>query len=151
MTKDARFEDGAADALKLAAETAEDLQVISTLCQDAVFAATEMEYSAKDRRFAILLNRFRWEDRTERPERVQSVLSFDAVTSVRSNGIDRKDADQVLSLLAVKVDTKETPTVTLYLAGDGAVELSCEVLSAALADVTRPYFAPSGRVPSHKV
>ena len=67
MTKDARFEDGAPDALKLAAETAEDLQVISTLSQDAVFAATEMEYSAKDRRFAILLNRFRWEDARNAP------------------------------------------------------------------------------------
>ena len=39
-----------------------DLQVLSTLAQDAVFPASEMQWLAKERKFAILLNRFRWED-----------------------------------------------------------------------------------------
>ncbi|MEM9716840.1 MAG: DUF2948 family protein, partial [Pseudomonadota bacterium] len=67
MTGDARFEDAGGAALRLAAETADDLQVIASLCQDAVFPATEMTFDAKERRFAILINRFRWEDGTAQP------------------------------------------------------------------------------------
>ena len=35
------------------------------------------------------------------------------------------------------------------LAGDGAVALEVEALEVRLEDVTRPYRAPSGRVPDH--
>ena len=39
MTDDARFEDGAERALRLRAESPEDLQVIAALVQDAVLPA----------------------------------------------------------------------------------------------------------------
>ena len=75
---DASFEDGRERPLNLGAYEAEDLEVISSLVQDAVFPVTEMSWRVSARRFAILLNRFRWEDRVaaERRgrayERVQS-------------------------------------------------------------------------------
>lgn len=151
MTEDARFEDAGGGPLRLAAETEADLQVIASLCQDAVFPTTEMTYQPRDNRFAILMNRFRWEENAQRPERVQSVLAFDGVRSVRSNGIDRKDADQVLSLLTIEAQiSDDLATLTLVLAGDGAIELTADVLSVTLADVTRPYYAPSGHIPDHK-
>ena len=59
---DATFEDGGEKPLRLMAFDAADLEVISSLCQDAVFPATEMSWRPKERRFAVLLNRFRWED-----------------------------------------------------------------------------------------
>ena len=79
MTEDARFEDGVDRPLALMARDAEDLQVISALAQDAVFPASEMRWTPADRRFAILLNRFRWEDAPKAQgrrdfERVQTVL-----------------------------------------------------------------------------
>ncbi len=76
---DASFQDGREAPLNLGAEDADDLQVISTLSQDAVFPVTEMKWRPSDRQFALLLNRFRWEDKdaaTQRGrafERVQSV------------------------------------------------------------------------------
>ena len=60
--QDAKFEDGGEEALRLLAMDQEDLQVLSTLVQDAVFPAAEMAWDAKHRRFSLLLNRFRWED-----------------------------------------------------------------------------------------
>ncbi len=60
--EDARFEDGGEEALRLLAYDDEDLQVLSTLTQDAVFPASEMSWEAGKRRFSLLLNRFRWED-----------------------------------------------------------------------------------------
>jgi hypothetical protein len=155
---DARFEDGDEGPLRLIAQDAEGLSVLSTLLQDAVFPITEMTYAPKRRRFALLLNRFRWEDRdaAERArrgyERVQSLLVFEDVLSVRTSGIDRKDADTVLSLLEVRFVTGEDGAgrVDLILAGDGAIALQVEALDATLRDVSRPYLAPSGRVPTHR-
>ncbi|ABN77387.1 DUF2948 family protein [Cereibacter sphaeroides] len=156
---DARFEDVGGEApLYLGAETPEDLGVISALVQDAVLPAGEMRWLPRKRRFALLLNRFRWEDREaaerdRRPyERVQSVLAVDGVLSVRTQGFDRSDADLVLSLLAVEFEPGADGggRILLVLAGDGAVALEVEALEVVLRDVTRPYAAPSGRVPDHR-
>lgn len=154
---DASFHDGREAPLNLGAEDAEDLQVISTLAQDAVFPVTEMTWQPSQRRFGLLLNRFRWEDkdaatRRDRPfERVQAVLVFDSVLSVASQGIDRSDKDMVMSLLSIDFETGEDGAgqVLLTLAGDGAIRLKVEALDATLKDVTRPYKAPSGQAPHH--
>ena len=92
MSEDARFEDGREAPLNLGALSTDDLAVISSLVQDAVFPITEMTWRADQRCFALLLNRFRWEDNgRERhgPERVQSLLVIDNVLRVASQGIDR--------------------------------------------------------------
>ena len=152
MTQDARFEDGRERPLHLGAEDAKDLEVISSLCQDAVFPITEMQFAK--RRFAVLLNRFRWEEgprAMQSPERVQSVLAFDDVMGVQSQGIDRTDGDVILSLLSVAFEPGEDGTghVVLTLAGDGVIRLAVEALGVTLKDVTKPYRAPSGRAPTH--
>ncbi len=157
MSEDARFEDGGEAPLNLGALDGEDLAVLSALAQDAVFPATEMQWRPGERRFALLINRFRWEDapkaeRRSRPvERVQTVLVVDNVLGVASQGIDRRDGDTVLSLLSVTFEPGEDGDghVLLTLAGDGAIRLKVEALEVTLKDVTRPYKAPSGKAPTH--
>lgn len=154
---DARFEDGDEAPLRLMAMAPEDLPVMGALVQDAVFPITEMTYAKGRRRFALLINRFRWEDhaaanRENRPyERVQALLTLENVQAVRTQGIDRGDKDMILSLLDIRYDgPAEGPgQVTLVLAGDGAVELSVEALEISLRDTSRPYRAVSGKVPGH--
>ncbi|MGV6849981.1 MAG: DUF2948 family protein [Marinibacterium sp.] len=158
MSQDARFEDGGEAPLYLGALDPDDLGVLAALVQDSVFVITDMTWSRPTHRFAILLNRFRWEDATtaenrrDRPfERVRSVLAFDNVISVASQGIDRRDKDIVLSLLSVAFEPGDDGTgqILLTLAGDGAIRLDVEALDVTLRDVTRPYAAPSGRAPNH--
>lgn len=154
MTQDATFEDGREAPLYLAAQDGEDLQVISALVQDAVFPAPEMGWRPAERRFALLLNRFRWEDDGQErhgPERVQSVLVTDNVLGVASQGIDRQDKDLILSVLSVSFTPggDGTGDVMITLAGDGAIRLRVEALEVSLKDVTRPYRAPSRTVPGH--
>jgi len=157
MSDDARFEDGGDKPLRLMAVDAGDLEVISTLVQDAVFPASEMSWSAKRREFALLLNRFRWEDRETAQsrgravERVQSVLIFGDVAKVQSQGVERGDPDLVLSLLSVSWEPGEDGTgrALLTLAGDGVIALEMETIDAKLQDVTRPYAAPSKKSPGH--
>ncbi|MCH2166355.1 MAG: DUF2948 family protein [Oceanicola sp.] len=154
---DARFEDGGESALRLMAQDADSLEIISALVQDAVFPAAEMKWRAKARDFAILLNRFRWEDKDnaearKRPyERVQTVLVISDVVRVFSQGVDRSDPEMILSLLSLAWEPGEDGTgrITLTLAGDGAIALDVECLNLSLQDVTRPYIAPSGKAPDH--
>jgi len=154
---DARFEEGGEGPLRLVAQDAEDLKVISTLVQDAVLPVTEVKFDPKRRRFALLLNRFRWEDRAEAEavgrayERVRSVLVVEDVLKVQSFGFDRADKDLVLSVLALDFapGADGTGRLTLTLAGDGGIALEVEALEVRLDDVTRPYRAPSGKVPTH--
>ena len=154
MTEDARFEDGREAPLNLGAVDADDLQVISSLVQDAVFPITEMRWDARARRFALLLNRFRWEDAGKErhaPERVQALLSIEDVLRVSSQGIDRSDTDMILSILSISFEpgADGAGDMTLVLAGDGAIRLSVEAIDVTLRDVTRPYVAPSKSVPEH--
>ena len=157
MAEDARFEDGADEPLRLMAVDADDLQVISTLVQDAVFPVTEMAWHPGQRRFALLLNRFRWEDRqaAERRgravERVQSMLVVGDVEKVQSQGVDRSEKEMVMSLLSISFVPGEDGTgrVELTLAGDGVIALQVEALDVTLRDVTRPYIAPSKHTPEH--
>ena len=153
MTEDARFEDAEPGALALRALDADDLRVISTLVQDAVFPVAEMTWDSRRRRFAALLNRFRWEEADGRrpPERVQSLLVIDDALKVASQGIDRGAADLVVSLLALdwRAGADGTGRITLVLAGDGAVAVDVEALEVTLKDVTQPYRAPSGQTPRH--
>ncbi|MFN4129964.1 MAG: DUF2948 family protein [Paracoccaceae bacterium] len=154
---DARFEDGDEAPLRLIAIDAADVPVMAALVQDAVFPITEMRHDAKARRFALLLNRFRWEDRaaaeaTKRPyERVRSLLVVDDVLRLRSTGIDRSARDTVLSILTLDFapGNDGMGTLTLTLAGDGAISIEVEAVNLRLDDVTRPYVAPSHKVPDH--
>ncbi|MFV2034053.1 MAG: DUF2948 family protein [Halocynthiibacter sp.] len=157
MDQDAKFEDGGEAPLRLRAEDSEDLAVLSTLVQDAVFTGSEMTWQKGRRRFAVLLNRFRWEDLTAAQrrgrayERVRSVLVIEDVGGVASQGVVPGDSDAVLSLLAVSFEPTEQGSgrVILTLAGDGAIAVDVEVLDVALRDVSRPYAAPSGSAPRH--
>ncbi|WP_198403453.1 DUF2948 family protein [Celeribacter ethanolicus] len=157
MVEDARFEDGGERPLALKAMDADDLTVISALVQDAIVPMGEISYDATHRRFALLINRFRWEDveaaeRRGRPvERVQAVLLFDDVMAARSSGVPTGDKQMILSLLAVAFTPSEDGmgTVEITLAGDGAIALQVEALDVTLKDVTRPYVAPSHHIPKH--
>ena len=154
---DARFEDGADTPLRLIAFAVEDLQVISSLVQDAVLPIGEMQWSPGKRRFAMLLNRFRWEDIKDEKsegqvyERVQSVLAFEDVQNIQTQSIDRKDDNSIISILEISFYTVEDGMgfYLITLAGDGVIRLNVEALEVTLQDVTSPYKAPSGLKPNH--
>ncbi len=157
MVEDARFEDARDEPLRLRAVDADDMQVVSALIQDAVFPIGEMNWDQKRRRFAVLLNRFRWEDlnpNTKRKrdfERVQSVLVIEDVLKVTSQGVNRLEPDVILSALSLAFEPSSDGMgrIEITLAGDGAIAVDVETLEVTLNDVTRPYIAPSRSQPNH--
>jgi len=157
MSRDAGFADGAARALRLRAFDMDDLAVVSALVQDAVLSSADMRWQKEQRRFALLLNRYRWEDneraaRANDHERVRAMLVIEDVERVQSAGLPQ-EGDFVLSLLSLAWEPGEDGAGRLILtfAGDGAIAVTVEALEVLLQDVTRPYPAPSRHAPGHDV
>ena len=134
--------------LKLMALDAEDLQVVSSCCQDAVLKIGEMNYLAGEKRFVLTINRFVWEKNKEK-ERRRSVLHFERVNGVKVQGLNRNEPEMVTSLLAVLFEAGEAPggEIELVFAGDGAIRLDVECIEAQLADMPAAWEAQS--VPKH--
>jgi len=153
MSNDARFEDVVDAPIRLIARDADDLQVISALVQDSVLPSSEISWLPNESRFALLLNRFRWEGKTRKSERVQSVLVFDCVETVKTDSVDPTDKDQILSVLAIELSEEEDcrASINIVLAGDGDIRLCVECVEVILQDTTRPYDAPSGSAPTHNL
>jgi hypothetical protein len=158
---DARFEDApyADRPLRLKAEGVDDLAVISALMQDAVARVGDVKWLPTKRRLVVLANRFRWEDaesaRAERRpfERVRVALTIEDVTRLRARGVDPRDAETVVSILAVGFAPDEAEPdrgglLTIACADDVTFLAEVECLDASLADLTRPWTA-SGGAPSH--
>jgi DNA-binding protein YbaB len=138
---------GKATPLRLLAQDAEDLAVISAAMQDAVAKVGEVSYEPKARRLTIAFNRYRWE--AAGSERVRSGLQLGGVMKVQTRKIRRSPRDAVLEVLAVTFEPGEAPggTITISCAGDGDIRAVVECVDAVLADVSEPW--PTPRTPRH--
>ncbi len=140
----------AAQPLRLAAEDADDLKSISALLQDAVLTVGDMAYLKKARRFALVLNRFRWEaGGTGKGTRVRSGLHIENVMKVEARGIPQDAKGTILSLLALTFEPGEDGqgTLTFAFSAGKALRLHVEALDATLTDLTDAW-AAKGR-PDH--
>jgi hypothetical protein len=138
-----------ATTVKLAAADAEDLEILSARLQDATAKLRNIVWLPRNRRFAMVVNRYRWE--SGRNQRVLAGLHFDSVLKVQSQKIRMGAGEAVVSLLALRFTANEGEdpggVVELTFAGGGAIRLTVECIDAELADLTQPW-AARGR-PDH--
>lgn len=145
-------------SLKILALDADDLKVISAHVQDAVVKAAEIEHLASAATLVLPVNRFAWEQKPERRlfskvfQRRRSILQFGKVQNVRSKGVNRNQADQILSVLALTFTGKDgdddpSGTLDITFAGDAALQLDVECIEAKLTDLGAAWQA-SG-IPRH--
>lgn len=133
--------------LKLAAADVEDLQILSARLQDAAVKLKNISWLPRRHRFAMVVNRFRWEDAGS--ERVRAGLHFDSVLKVQARNIRLYASEAVVALLAVRFqghagqgDTADPGgIIELVFAGGGAIQLTVECIDAELADLTEPWAA----------
>jgi hypothetical protein len=135
--------------LKLLALDSEDLDVISATTQDAVIRVGDMGFAKADSRFALLMNRFAWEEGGKTRQRKRAALHFDRVSDVKAAGIDLNAQDGVLELLTIRYVPTDDPagTIELAFAGGGTIRLSVECLEARLQDLGAAWAAKA--VPAH--
>lgn len=138
-------------ALKLVALDPEDLAVISTHLQDAVTKVADVAYLPREKRFAMVLNRFDWAGgENDVPVRRRAGVHFDRVLTAKLRGIDPGANDTILNLLAVEFEEGDAPSgiVTLFFSGDAAIRLEVECLEAALSDLGPSW--PAQKRPCHE-
>ncbi len=142
------------EPLRLSALDEDDLAVISAHMQDAVIVLSDTSYVKRERRFAMIANRFVWEKNHSRNaahfERRRTGLHFEGVTAVRSHRISVGAQDAVLSFLSASFEKGEPPggTVILNFSGGGIIRLEVEFLEAWLRDLGPAWDTP--RLPSHE-
>src|SRR5690606_17349540 len=133
--------------LRLLAEDADDLEVISAALQDAIGKVGDIAYDPRARTLTATLNRYRWE--AGGGERVRAALQLGSVLSVQSRKVRRDAADAVLELLALTFEPGLEPggVVVLSFAGGGDLRVEVECVDAVLADVSAVW--PTPRRPKH--
>jgi hypothetical protein len=138
------------EPLKLAALDTDDLAIMSAHLQDAVLKVGDMTFIPREKRFALVANRFDWEgDRRNQRQRRRTGLHFDRVLTAQRARIRSDAADAVLNLLAITFEETDAPSgvVTLHFSGGGAVRLTVECLEAAMRDLGPAW--ETGSRPSH--
>lgn len=136
---------GANDPLRLLAEDAEDLAIISAALQDAVLRPADIVWERAARRLTIELSRFCWECGGTR---VRAAMQFGDVLGVKSRSLPRLP-DAPLELLAIDFEGGEAPggRVTLMFAGGGDLRLEVECLDAVVVDLSDRW--PARIAPTH--
>ncbi len=119
-------------------------------------------YQSKSRRFVMMLNRYVWENRC--PEtgkvigdiemacsRIRTGLHFEDVLKISSQNISLSLKEHPLELLdieCIRADNGHS-YVMFNFAGDGAIRLECETISAQLQDLGEPW--PAKCHPKHDI
>ena len=125
--------------LKLIAQDDEQLTILSSLAQDSIIKSNEMGYDKKNKRFALLMNRYRHEE--ENPSRIRTAIHFDYVESVKSVGIDKESKDEILVLLAIRFEIKSKPSGVIFLefSNNKSISFDVESIEAFLTDMGEPW------------
>ena len=135
------------DTTKLRAGDTEDLAVIAACLQDAIACLAEMAYEPAERRFALVVERFRWEDAKPTLSAsasdllaVKTGLHFETVSAVKLRGLDQRRRSDMLELLTVTSEpTGEGATISLLFAGGGEIRLDVARVSCRMMDLEAPH------------
>ena len=136
--------------LRLLAEDADDLEVISAALQDAVTRIGDIRWEKRGRRLTIAFNRFRWETAEGGGQRVLAGFQLGGVIEVKARNLRSEAKDAVLELLAMTFEPADAPggRITFAFADGGDLAAVVECVDAALADISPPWPAP--HKPGHR-
>jgi len=141
------------DGLRLRAEDAEDLAVISACLQDALVAVRDLAYDPAARTFVLVANRFRWEgrggaDRDLPFERTLCGVAFEAIDGVAYRGFHRAEEERILALLAIQPTRSAAGSmIDLEFARGATIRLTASAISCRARDFGEPW--PTGWQPGH--
>ena len=131
--------------LRLLAEDADDLQIISAALQDAIMRPVDIRWEKEARRLTVVLSRFCWECGGTR---VMAAMQFGDVQAVKSRRLPRLP-EAALELLALDFLPTEAPggQVMMMFAGGGDLRIDVECLDAVQTDLSERW--PARVAPTH--
>lgn len=133
------------EPLRLLAEDADDLQIISAALQDAILRPVDIVWEKSARTLTIAFSRFCWECGETR---VMCAMQFGDVLAVKSRRLSRSP-DASLELLALDFIPTDSPggKVILMFAGGGDLRIDVECLDAVVTDISERW--PARIAPTH--
>jgi hypothetical protein len=157
----------ASDPLKLRARDLEDMAVIASVLQDALVPLRDVAFLKREKRFVMVVNRFRWEEKTGQSvaataapsgsdarfedgpdapafERVNCGVCFDRVRGVQVRGLDLGNRAHILNLLTIQAEPRR---ITLVFSDDAAIRLEVAGITCHVEDLGEPW--PTHWHPSH--
>jgi Protein of unknown function (DUF2948) len=146
--------DESGTALRLRAEDADDLAVISACLQDALVVVRDLAFVPEDQTFLLVANRFRWE-RSLRPAHAESShqrtlcgITFGAVAGASYTGFRRSEEDRILCLLAIRAERDgEGKAIRLTFSGGAEIRLEVARILCVAKDLGEPW--PTQWQPQH--
>ena len=144
------------NALKLKATDDDDLEVFSTVLQDAPMPLSEVTFLKEEKRFAALFRRFCYEQMPEMVTgqnlmQVDCALVFDDVTNANAWDLGGLGGDGMAELMTIVSDSssEDGVTITLVFHGGGHIKVDAARVAGRLADIgeahpaqSRPRHAP---------
>lgn len=133
------------EPLRLLAEDADDLSIMSAALQDAIMRPVDIVWEPTARRVTLALSRFCWECGGTR---VMAAMQFGDVTAVKSRRLPR-GPETPLELLAMDFMPGDAPggRIIMMFAGGGDLRIDVECLDAVLTDLSERW--PARIAPTH--
>lgn len=133
------------EPLRLLAEDADDLSIMSAALQDAILRPVDIVWEPGARRVTLTLSRFCWECGGTR---VMAAMQFGDVSAVKSRRLPR-GPENALELLAIHFEEADAPggRVLMMFAGGGDLRIDVECLDAVLTDLSERW--PARIAPTH--
>jgi hypothetical protein len=137
-----------ADApLKLRAEDADDLAVLSACLQDALVPVRDLAYVPDQRIFVFVANRFRWESPLlsspggAARQRILCAVTFSTVDAVSYRGFRRSAEDRILALLAIRLEAAgpAASVIRLEFSGNAVIRLEATRVLCHAKDLGDPW------------
>ncbi|MBT5433006.1 MAG: DUF2948 family protein [Rhodospirillaceae bacterium] len=140
--------------LKLKATDDDDLEVFSTVLQDAPMPLSEVTHLEDERRFAALFKRFCYEQEHNQMTghdllQVHCALVFEKVSSASAWDLGGLGGDGVAELMTIVSEERAGGgvAITLVFHGGGHIRIEADSVEGRLADISEPETAD--RRPRH--
>ena len=119
---------------KIIAKSIDDLQFISACCYQAKVKISDIKYLPKNKIFIISLERYNRETE-EKKNKINSIIKFEFIESIKSKKIDQNDPDLILELLAIDIFKKNLKyEIVLLFSDNKIINLNAEVIEITLED-----------------
>ncbi len=133
-------------ALKLHAQSSDDIEILSALLQDALIAGADMVFDKAENTFMLVANRYCWELQDAGQQmRCMCGVKFGTIGAVRTRGMTA-DKTQFYNLLAIEYD-KAAQHIMLVFSGGVGIQLEVSSIMIIVRDLAEPH--PSFARPDH--
>ena len=133
-------------ALKLHAQSSDDIEILSALLQDALIAGADMVFDKAENTFILVANRYCWELQDAGQQmRCMCGVKFGTIGAVRTRGMTA-DKTQFYNLLAIEYD-KAAQHIMLVFSGGVGIQLEVSSIMIIVRDLAEPH--PSFARPDH--